>query len=69
MNTFTKDQKVRITPKFAEGHEGSDNSYSAKVGVVGIVRDATHAESTFVNVAIPGEGFPWLFLPEELEAV
>lgn len=69
MTTFTKDQKVRITPKFAEGHEDSDGSYAAKVGVEGTVLDATHETSDFVNVAIPGEGFPWLFLPEELEAV
>ena len=69
MNTFTVGQKVRITPKFAEGHEYSDGSYDAKVGVEGIVRIATHEGSDFALVDLPGEDFPWLFLPEELEAV
>jgi len=69
MNTFTKDQKVRITPKYAEDAQSGDGSMEEMVGKEGIVRTTTHAGSDYVPVKLDGEDFPWLFLPEELEAV
>jgi len=69
MNTFKAGQKVRITPKFAEDHDDSDGSYTAKVGVEGTVQPPSHDESVYVAVQLPGEEFPWLFIPEELETV
>jgi len=69
MNTFTKDQKVRVTPEYAEGNgqHVEDNELVGKVGVI------TRTELYFIEVDLDDpanyKANPYHFLPEELEAV
>ena len=69
MNTFTAGQKVRITPKYAESPFNTDNSFEALVGKEGTVTEARSECGRYVRVDLPETEWPWLYLPEELEAV
>jgi membrane protein implicated in regulation of membrane protease activity len=69
MNTFTKDQRVRITPEYAKADGHTDTSFEKLVGKVGIVTEALSECGQYVRVALPETEWAWLFLPEELEAV
>lgn len=69
MTTFEAGTRVRVTPRFAEGKTDTDGSYAAHVGKEGIVTETFTEPDAFVRVDMPETDFPWLYLPEELEAV
>jgi len=69
MNTFAAGQKVRVAPEYAEGNGQlkEDNDLVGKVGVI------SSTDSYFLEVDLDEpanyHSNPYLFLPEELEAV
>jgi membrane protein implicated in regulation of membrane protease activity len=69
MTTFSKGQKVRITPEYAKASGHTDTSFEALVGKEGSVVEAITDCGQYVRVDLHETEWAWLFLPEELEAV